>query len=259
MKISPPPVRSLFAHIRKPPPRLWSERLQELDFFDGVRSDTLKRLKQWSSWYCVPGGTTLFHVGEPAEAAYFLLSGGLVVHRLGPDGQQQVLGHIAPGEPIGEMALLSDGVHRTSVTALRDSEVLALDRSNFEQLLEKDAVLSSHLAQIILRRTRRPEDDIRSLPRVFAVVATSPSIDLSGFARALTRKLNLLNVRAVTIAEGELSDEQLTGMAGDGSYDIILLTAEMNEESRLRYVLRQADRVWAVSYTHLTLPTNRGG
>ena len=247
MKLNPPPVRTLFEHVRKSPPKLWSARLSDMDFFDGVHGTTLKRLRAVASWYCVPGGTTLFSAGDDADAAYFLLSGGLVAHRTGRDGEEQVLGHIAPGEPIGEMALLSDGVHRSSVTALRDCEVLRLERAEFEALLERDAALSAHIARIVLRRLRGPDEDIRSLPRVFAIISTSPSIDLHGFARTLSRKLSLLGVRARAISEGEVDPNTPLWRYDEQGHDIVLLTAQMNEEGWYRFCLRQADRVWVLA------------
>src|SRR4249920_93943 len=69
----------------------------------------------------LPGGTPLFHSGEPADAVYVLASGCLGVFRHDEDdaaeGGPALIAEIPPGDIVGEMSLLSHGKRTRSVAA----------------------------------------------------------------------------------------------------------------------------------------------
>ena len=79
----------------------------------------------------LPGGRPLFKAGEPADALYLLVSGSLGVF----DGPTTLVQQIGAGMSVGETSLLGGGTRHRTVRALRDSELLRLDRSAFEALL----------------------------------------------------------------------------------------------------------------------------
>src|SRR5476651_237063 len=85
----------------------------------------------------LPGGTPLFHQGEPADAVYVVASGCLGVFRHDEgDGTEEpaLMAEITPGNIVGEMSLLSHTLRTRSVAALRDSEVWRLGQTSFEAL-----------------------------------------------------------------------------------------------------------------------------
>ena len=98
-------------------------------------------------WFSLPGGRTLYSAGDPADTLYLLRAGRLGVIRRGEEQQQQFLGIIKPGEPAGEMALISGTPHTATVLAMRDSEVLALPRKTFFEAARKDPALMAEMAR----------------------------------------------------------------------------------------------------------------
>ena len=81
----------------------------------------------------LPGGTPLFHQGDPADAVYLVASGCLGVFRHDDDEGGKIdtpslMAEITPGNIVGEMSLLSHSPRTRSVAALRDSEVWVLPR-----------------------------------------------------------------------------------------------------------------------------------
>jgi NTE family protein len=240
------PMKSLLSRMGAPAQTALKDNLGEHLLFANLEKSTLKALRNIARWICVPGGTSLIRSGENADAAYFLITGGMIAHRTLRDGSEQVLGHIAPGEPVGEMALISGGAHTASVTALRDCELLRLDKNAFEALFEEDAHLAASITRIVLRRMRGV-DNARALPRVFAVIATSPSIDLAGFSRELRVKLELLGVRTAVVSGPDGERGRTLWASTRYDYDVIFLVAQMNEEGWYRTCLRQADRLWVLA------------
>ncbi|EIL97744.1 cyclic nucleotide-binding domain-containing protein, partial [Rhodanobacter sp. 115] len=138
-------------------------------------------------WMCLPGGQTLFRPGEPADALYLLCSGSLGVF----DGPTTLVHQLCAGECVGEMSLLSGNPHRLAVRALRDSELLRLNRSAFEALVERHPGAMLDVARLAVERLMRREHHVEApdKPRTFAILpvdAEVPARELAmKFARAL--------------------------------------------------------------------------
>src|SRR5262249_20428745 len=67
-------------------------------------------------------GTVLFREGDPSDAMYMVLSGDLRATVTDPQHGDMVVGHIGPGEPVGEMQVLSGGTRTATVVATTDTE-----------------------------------------------------------------------------------------------------------------------------------------
>lgn len=78
-------------------------------------------------------GEVLIRQGDPSDEVYFVLSGRFVAQR---EGSGEPTAEIGQGQPIGEMGFFA-GLRRTAtITALRDSTVLAISRERFHQVSE---------------------------------------------------------------------------------------------------------------------------
>ena len=82
--------------------------LQRVPFLQNIPVRALKAAEKESVWFSIPGGGTLFDEGSSSDAIYFLLSGTLGAFRRASDGRMEFIGHIRPGEPVGEMAMLAE-------------------------------------------------------------------------------------------------------------------------------------------------------
>jgi ATP-binding cassette subfamily B protein len=91
-------------------------------------------------------GSVIVREGEPADAFYVLVSGRARVIKRGEDGKEIALGSLRTGETFGETALLERTTRTATVRASSDVEVLRLDRSAFDVLLERVPELKAHLA-----------------------------------------------------------------------------------------------------------------
>jgi hypothetical protein len=126
--------------------------------------------------FTLPGGAALFETGERSDKLFLVHSG-----RLGAVAGERLLGVIRPGEPVGEMALLADRPHSASVVALRDSEVLALDRPAFFTAASERPDVMLELSRLLIARaavgeTSRPAAE----PSVFALIGwTAPARHLA--------------------------------------------------------------------------------
>ena len=217
------------------------DRCRELAYFKVFDDASLSALIERARWYSLTGGMELFHQGDEADAVYFVLTGRLIVVRKS-DAGEDVLGYIRSGEPVGEMSLLAGDRRSASVYALRDTELLAIDKADAEHLLDCCADFSRALAHSIVLRARHPNDSFKhASPRVFAAIGSSPSIDIETHARLLSKTCARYGRKTVVVndpeglGEGEFDDLEAQN-------DVIILTARVGDSYAYRFALRHADR-----------------
>lgn len=216
-------------------------RCRELSYFKRFDDDALRLLAERGRWFSLTGGAELFRQGDPADALYFVLTGRLVVMREGEAGEE-VIGYARSGEPVGEMSLLAGDARSASVFALRDSEILAVDKDDAEFLLDSCADFSRALAGSIVARARHPHGSFRrASPRVFALIGTSPAVDVEGRAKGLARLVGLYGAHAIVIDGPESFSEGAFDEVED-AHDVVLLTARVGDSPAYRFALRHADR-----------------
>ena len=102
----------------------------------------------------LPGGQILFRENEIADSLYIVLSGCLGVVVRGSNGHDILVARVAAGETVGEMGLLGGGVRSATVEALRDTELLKLDKGSYEDLLLRDPKSIHALISLLARRLR---------------------------------------------------------------------------------------------------------
>ena len=222
--------------------------LSTIPFLRDISGGALRDVAKSALWYCVPSGSPLFLENELADTIWFVLSGSFGVFRQGSDGKQDFVGHIRKGEPIGEFALIAGEPHSGSVFALRDSEVLALDRTTFNRLIRRHPELMANLARTILFRSRQNRrKNPRAEPRIFAFIAASTTINIKARALMLQGELLRIGKRVLII---EPSDSDLTSAWFDQAerdYDIIILVVELPHGAWANSCRRQADRIWILA------------
>lgn len=218
------------------------ERLLEYSFFQSLDPETLDAIVERGVWRSLAGGWTLFTEGDPSNALYFNLSGRLIIVRGGPDGEE-VIGYARAGEPVGEMSLLSGEHHSASVYALRDTEILSISREDVEQLIHDHGEFAGALARAVLARARHPKASFQqSAPRVFALVASSPSIDIEAYAKDLAKRIAHYGVKTTWMPVGEEAPDSHEFDQTEEQHDVMLLAARVDGSQWYRFVLRHADR-----------------
>jgi NTE family protein len=221
--------------------------LSTIPFLRDVGGLALRDVAKSAIWYCVPSGCPLYLDREPADTIWFVVSGSLAVFRQGTDGNQDFVGHIRQGEPVGEFALLAGEPHSGNVYALRDTEVLALERGAFNRLIRRHPELMANLARTVLFRSRQNRrKNPRSQPRVFALLNASHSLDVKARAELLKSALASLNKRAVIVDSSMRDNNGAWFDKIENEHDYVLLIADVSEPSWATQCQRRADRVWLI-------------
>lgn len=203
-------------------------------------------------------GEVLVRQGETADALYVVVTGRFAVTL---DGRSQMVAEVGPGQPIGEIAFLAGGTRTATVTALRDSVVLRLGRSEFEALSAKSPGIWRTLTVTLARRvaeanvSKAPPPDPR--PRTIAIIRAGASdipesfVDrLAGVFRARHRTLLIRAETAGSVLPPgtALDSSEATHAlnALEGIYDYVMYLADRELTPWSEKAIRQADLVLSV-------------
>ena len=132
----------------------------------------------------------LFREGDSADGVYVVRVGHLEV--LSEEGEPQRINTLTRGAVLGELALLSDSPRSASVRALRDSELLRIDRDSFHSLLRREPELALSLTRVLstqLQASRAAPVARRPRPVTIALRAVGPNMPVLEIADELSRAM----------------------------------------------------------------------
>ena len=145
--------------------------------------DDLARLKGGISSRHFAAGEVLFTEGDEPDHLVIIVSGRFESIRAG-----EHLGESAHGEAIGELGVLTGRPRVTTVTAVRDSEVIMVRREVIHDLIGSNPQLAVGLAALVAQRLDHPAGKHRTL-EIVVIVPSSPSADAARFAHDLAARL----------------------------------------------------------------------
>ncbi len=178
------------ALIRQMQPRLQRVQLSGVleTWFSGLSTSDLHVLQDEVSWVHVAGGEWLYRAGDEPDGLYLLVSGRLQIHGTDADGQPVGGAEIGRGASIGELAVLDDSPRSESVLALRDSQLVRLDR----ELVSRHPQVMVQIARNALVRTRsgvQIESGAGNSVRTVALIAAHPGAPVARTAALLQEQL----------------------------------------------------------------------
>lgn len=99
-------------------------------------------------------GEAIFSEGDEARGFFVILSGGVRIYKLSPDGKEQILHIFEDGDPFGEVAVFSGTSFPAYADAVRESSLLFFPRDAFINLIRQDPDLSLAMLAILSKRLR---------------------------------------------------------------------------------------------------------
>jgi CRP/FNR family transcriptional regulator, cyclic AMP receptor protein len=123
------------------------EQLRGSDLFGDLDDDALARVAAEATIYACPADTVLIESGVPASGLFVIVDGTVAVDT--HDGREHRLG---PGQSFGELSLLAGTARTGRVWATSDVRALALDRNEFEEILETEPSVARALLRVLARR-----------------------------------------------------------------------------------------------------------
>ena len=108
-------------------------------------------------------GETVVWEGEACEAVYFVTQGLLRVRRMSPEGREQVLAYLGPGESLNLVPALDGGENPATVEELSDASLLTLSCGQFHAILYEHPEVAQVVLTQLAREVRRLSDMVEEL------------------------------------------------------------------------------------------------
>ncbi len=173
----------------------------------------------------------LFHEGDLSTHLCILVQGKLSAYLSTPHAKMKVVGHIFPGETIGELGALPNDPRSLTVRAIVPSRVLKLPTVTFKKLCRQyPGILlnatqpQANRSQIITRLLFSGEQK-----KHIAILPANPNVDVNDFAEKI--KEILLNYKKVSLfSDAEHNNhnedyEKLIQIAEENNHIILYLLA----------------------------------
>lgn len=131
------------------------EALRRSAFFGQLSDAERQALQPRMQWQALRGGETLFRQGEAGEALYLVVQGSAYI-ALGSGGDnEQLVDALAPGEVLGEIALLTGQPRSATVRAAGALHLMSLGAGALQEVMAQHPALAQRLWQACARRMLR--------------------------------------------------------------------------------------------------------
>lgn len=119
-----------------------AETLKRSQFFSELGEDQLARVASHVQERTFRRGEVILLESEAPQAVYFIVHGQVRIYRLSPEGREQVLKRLGPGDAFNFVPILDGGPNPSSAMAWTDVTVYAIERDHFLQMLRERPALT---------------------------------------------------------------------------------------------------------------------
>ena len=194
----------------------------------------------------------LFEQGDEAADVFFLLSGRLRALLRDERGRETVLGEVARGETVGELAMVMGERRGAAVVAVRDSVLARLPREDFERVLMGRPKAAMAVTRTVVERFRRA-DETRARPARpinLCLLPVSEGLDLRAFAASLAAALRTYVEPVGVLTREDFAGGRPGGKGADSpDFRVWLREREAHAESVL-LVAEGRDAEWTRHCAH---------
>jgi CRP-like cAMP-binding protein len=130
--------------------------LQRVPIFANLPRDVLDEVASHLLLRHTPAGEVIYAPGDPGDAMYFVESGQVEITTEDED-RREMLARLIPGDSFGDMALLTGKSRTVTARAVTHSNLWALYRTDFDNLLVKHPILTVALSDTLRERLSQAE------------------------------------------------------------------------------------------------------
>jgi len=134
--------------------------------FSGLAPAQLKSLALEAEAVTFKRGEILIRSYQEGDGAYLIGSGSVVEHHEADDGEPQQ--EFGAGTMIGEMAMLIETLHSSTIVARTPVKALKFSRATMHALIQKDPKLAEHFVDRMRARLTGTAKKLREVDAMFA-------------------------------------------------------------------------------------------
>lgn len=177
------------------------DSIKDIPYFAGLNAEELSSITKLMFEKMVDRGEIIVLEGEAMHNLYFVSSGVVKIFKTSPDGKEQILDLIRPGESFGDVPVFDGGLMPASAQAMGKVTLYGINRSNLEVILKAHPQVTWNVINVLAGRVRH---------------LVSLVEDLS-FKRVIGRVAKILLEYAgdgASIQKPRLTQQEMAAMAG---------------------------------------------
>jgi CRP/FNR family transcriptional regulator len=177
------------------------KQMQTLDLFQGVPTEKLRTLAERSRYKTYKAGEMFIGETDPAHAFYVIVTGQVKLYKSSPEGKEQTLYLLGPGDPFGMCTAFAIDSFPANAMALEESGILMIPGPVMETVATSEPRLLMNIIQILSDRLKESMTLIESLS-LMEIPQRLASFLLHALTREGDREMNRLEL---TITQRELA------------------------------------------------------
>ena len=130
-------------------------QISSIPLFKGLPEDQIRELAMIVVEGTYGRGRTIFSEGDEGTGFYVVLSGRVKVFKLSPEGREQILHILGPGELFGEVPVFAGQSFPANAEAMEESRISYFPRDSLIALIEKNPSIAMNMLAVLSRRLRR--------------------------------------------------------------------------------------------------------
>ena len=222
--------------------------LNSLSIFNSLSADQQKLITDQTTQLSIKAGETLIKEGDKADTLFFLKQGRLIVF-----SEEKAIAEILPGESIGEMAFLTGGKRTATVIATRNSKLLQLEKSAYNNLTNDIPELNQSIIESLVHRLTASNLSTPEIePKAGNVVALLPAGNSAIPDTFIKKFLNINNElsaswKIVQATDFDNVDQLIEWIQNNEnqSHQLLLLATGSNEQLALA-MAEHADKTFLI-------------
>jgi CRP/FNR family transcriptional regulator, dissimilatory nitrate respiration regulator len=130
------------------------EILQQASLFSGLDDATVLEVVRRGRLRLFAPEQTIFMQGDLARGLHVIVHGRVKVFKSSPQGREQTLMIMGPGEPVGEVAALAGDAYPAGAQTLESTETFYIPRDAFIELIRSQPEVALRLLSALSARLR---------------------------------------------------------------------------------------------------------
>jgi CRP-like cAMP-binding protein len=130
------------------------EFLKSIPYFSGLEPVVLEEIRRFIFEKKYERAEIILLEGDPAQALFFLNRGAVKVFKTSPEGKEQILSIVRPGESFNDISVFDGGLNPASAQAMGEVDVYGIGRKDMEGLLKKHPEVARNVLQVMAKRVR---------------------------------------------------------------------------------------------------------
>jgi CRP/FNR family transcriptional regulator len=162
--------------------------LSKLPLFSRLGDDALLEIAPYIQERTFSPGQVIVLEGEPCQAVYLVAQGVVRTGRLSPEGREQVLAYLGPGEPFNLVPALDGGPTLATVDAVTDTRLYTISCERLREIMRDHHGVALAVMERLGAEVRRLSDMVEDLAlhtvrtRLARFLLTHASVELSEVA-----------------------------------------------------------------------------